>query len=274
MIQPSAKIIADSVTEDGDRLTTLEVVFHRFVLAEINTHRTFSRNSASSRAIPTHKQITQVLYDPALPLEFGTKKPGMQADTPLEGEDALLAKEIWLEAANAAITAAKQLDRLQVHKQVSNRLLEPFLWHTAIISSTEWGNFFDQRISELAQPEIAAPAELMKEAIEASEPQLVKHGEWHLPYIQDDEQDLDKETKIKVAVARCARVSYLTHDGKRSISKDLELYQNLITANPPHMSPLEHVATPTLKCVYPGGFKGNFEGWEQLRHLPLTRELT
>lgn len=265
MSNPSAKVIADSISPDGIRLTTMEVHFHRWELASLNTHRAFSRNSASSRAIPIAKEIEKVLTDPALPLEFGTKKKGMQAGPPLEGEGLGEAVEVWLEAAQDAVRAAQKLDAMGVHKQVANRLLEPFLWHTAIITSTEWDNFFQQRVSPQAQREIAVPAQLMECALEASEPKRVAYEQWHLPYLTEDDRYLTIEEKRKVSAARCARVSYLTHDGKRSVEKDLELYDRLISADPPHWSPLEHVATPAgPENFY--GTEGNFEGWCQLRH--------
>ena len=259
---PQASVIADSISPNGDRLTTIEVVFHRFVLAEMNTHRAFSRNSASSRAIPISKQIEKVLIDPALPIEFGTKKSGMQPGPPLEGEDYDRAVEIWLEASDAAVVAAKQLEAMGIHKQVANRLLEPFMWHTAIITSTEWDNFLLQRDSDLAQKEIQVPAHLISLVLKESKPEKRGYGQWHLPYVGEEEKHLTIEEKRKISVARCARVSYLTHSGKRDIKKDLELYDRLITANPPHWSPLEHVATPsTIKQPL-----GNFDGWEQFRH--------
>lgn len=259
---PSAMVLADSINPNGNRLTTMQVDFHRFELASINTHRAFSRNSASSRAIPLSKQIDRIMQSPAIPIEFGSKQAGMQPGPPLEDEELDQAIEVWLGALSDAISAAQSLDALGVHKQVSNRLLEPFMGHTAIITATEWGNFFDQRVSQLAQKEIQVPAELMKEALDASTPILVKEGGWHTPLILDDEQDLDLETKKKVSVARCARVSYMTHDGKRDLDKDIELYEKLVTATPPHYSPSEHIATPSKD----GDFTANFVGWTQLRH--------
>ena len=255
---PTATVICDSISPAGDRLTTIEVTLHRFVLAELNTHRVFSRNSSSSRAIPIAKQIARVLENPAVPLEFGANKKGMQADELVEDTEGALAA--WLGARDAAVEHVRQLLEIGVHKQVTNRLLEPFMWQTVIVSSTEWQNFFSQRCSPLAQPEIRLAAEAMREVYNASTPATVAEGDWHTPYIREEEADLDLETKKQIAVARCARVSYLTHDGKRDLDADLELYNRLITADPPHWSPMEHVATP-------GTGPGNFHGWSQLRHI-------
>lgn len=257
-----AKVIADSVSPSGSRLTTIEAQFHRFILAEVNTHRAFSRNSASSRAIPTKKLIEQVRTNPALPLEFGTNKPGMQAGP--EVADPFLMTAHWNYAAQGSAARAELLSEYGVHKQVVNRMLEPFMWHKAIITSTEagWTNFFNQRISPLAQPEINALALAIKNAMVLSTPTLLSYGQWHTPYVSEG---LTGATARKVSAARCARVSYLTHDGKHDIDKDLELYEKLVTADPPHWSPLEHVAIAAYTFEFP---VGNLDDWTQLRHLP------
>lgn len=268
----SAKVIADSIDPDfGVRLTTIEATMHRFVLAEFNTHRVFSRNSASSRAIPIDKQISRVLQTPAYPVEFGTNQPGMQAGPPLEGIALLTAKDMWFEAAKAAVNFARELQDLGVHKQVTNRLLEPFMWHTVIVSSTEWENFFHQRCSPLAQPEIRCAAELIQEAYNSSTPKKLGAGEWHTPYILDDEQEWSWEEKKRISAARCARVSYLTQNGERDPAEDLKLYERLVSADPPHASPLEHVATPFEFDAYRAPQLGNFDHWLQLRHYDKYR---
>jgi thymidylate synthase ThyX len=229
------------------------------VLAELNTHRVFSRNSASSRAIPTHKRIAQVLDDPAIPIEFGSNQAGMQAGAPIEDEDK--ARNEWLRARDAAVEHASALLEMGVHKQVVNRVLEPFMWHTVVISSTYWENFFDQRCSPLAQPEIRAFAEVVRGAIEGSEPDWLTPGEWHLPFTRDSTY-ADTYEQIRVSVARCARTSYETHDGEIDVAKDLELYQKLVNARPMHASPLEHVA---CVLVEPLGTSNFYPRWEQWR---------
>lgn len=253
-----AKIIADSVSPEGVRLTTMEVRFHRFVLAEFNTHRVFSRNSASSRAIPLQKQIDRLVADPYVPVTWPAEQKGMQGGD--EIEDVGEARSQWFDAAQHAINGAIRLGNMGVHKSLANRLLEPFMGHTVVVTSTAWENFFTQRCSPLAQPEIRVAAEMMREVMEASEPRPLREGEWHLPYIEPQDWDaisvaassmqspeLDREMAslaAKVSAARCARVSYLTQDGKRDPQADLDLYERLTTAKPAHWSPLEHVATP------------------------------
>jgi len=261
-----AKVIADSVSPTGSRLTTVECQFHRFILAEVNTHRAFSRNSASSRAIPTSKLIQQVRENPAYPIEYGANQPGMQAGIPFNDSQTRTANIVWRKASEDAADRAEAMLAMGVHKQIVNRVLEPFMWHKAIITSTAagWDNFFAQRMSPLAQPEIDQLAVCTAQAQLLSKPVELGYGDWHLPYVDfRNGNPLENAQLRKVSAARCARVSYLTHDGIRDVSKDLELYDKLITADPPHWSPLEHVATPS----HIWSTDGNFDGWNQLRHL-------
>ncbi len=254
-----ARVLTDSVSPAGIRLTTLEVRFPRFILSEMNTHRVFSRNSASSRAVPTKKMIERVLAHPAMPVEWGVNKPGMSASEALGEGQAEEAAAEWLRARDSAVEHVRNLQRLELHKQVINRLLEPFMWHTVIITATEWENFFTLRLAENAQPEIRAAAQRMRRAIDTSEPKAVGLGEWHLPLIQDDERRLPVDTLKMVSAARCARVSYLTHEGQRDLEKDVELCERLRADR--HLSPFEHVATPSDDV----DFHANFRGWIQMR---------
>lgn len=257
MSGPSAKIIADSISPEGVRLTTMQIVMHRFVLAEFNTARAFSRNSASSRAIPVEKMLDRFRYDMAIPLAFPAEQPGMQGGSELEGDDLddaeMLLDEIHSHTYRSVMDyLGKHQKPQRLHKSVVNRLMEWGQWHTVVCTATAWENFFEQRCSPLAQPEIRAAADLMREAYGASMPQKLVEGEWHLPYIT--EEDMNEllytgypdtyEGAVKVSAARCARVSYLTQEGRRDIEEDLRLYDRLTTAKPAHWSPLEHVATP------------------------------
>lgn len=277
----AAKIVLDSVTEANDRLTTMEVTFPRMVLAEFNTHRAFSRNSASSRAIPFKKQLERIRKDPFVPVHWGANQAGMQAHEELSPLRQKIARFTWLLLCRIVILFARFLNWLGLHKQVVNRLLEPFMWHTVVVTATEWSNFFALRANPDAQPEIRVIAEMMKKLYENSQPEVLTAGEWHLPFIQPEERDgifEHSEEARKISAARCARVSYLTHDGKRDLAADLKLYDRLVSGG--HMSPLEHVATPncTRQLVpservgrgnmgWQGQWAGNFHGWDQLRKL-------
>ena len=264
-MEPYAKIIADSISPAGHRLTTFEVRFHRFVLAEFNTHRVFSRNSASSRAIPLSKQLEKVTTDPAMPLVWPAEQKGMQGGDEIENVEG--ARGVWQDAANDAASHAETLGvgeedyHLGVHKSIANRLLEPFLMHTVVVTATAWDNFFGLRCNPMAQPEIRVAAEMMEKAYRDSVPALIDEGMWHLPYI--DRQDITAAEDhclattagdfgrshvtrllVQMSSARCARVSYETQDGKRDPAEDVSLYTRLTSADPMHASPLEHVATP------------------------------
>jgi thymidylate synthase ThyX len=243
----------------------MEVRYPRFIHSEMMTHRVFSRNAASSRAIPIKKMIAAVRDEPAMPIYWGRNQSGMSAREEIDETARAAAQAVWREALDHALASAERLtaNDIDLHKQLVNRLLEPFAWITVIITATEWSNFFTQRCHPDAQPEIHEIAQLMLGAYRASTPQTVPAGGWHLPLIQEDERGLDPELLCKLSVARSARVSYLTHDGKRDLEKDLELYERLLGGGANgHWSPFEHVATPLNES---GAFSGNLRGWEQFR---------
>lgn len=261
----SARILLDSVAPNGVRLTTMEARYPRFIHAEVMTHRVFSRNAASSRAIPIKKMIATVRDDPAMPIFWGKNQSGMSARTEVSDEARRLAEVEWRQALENALRTAETLSdsTIDLHKQLVNRILEPFAWITVIITATEWSNFFTQRCHEDAQPEIQHVARMMLDAYRKSRPRLVALDGWHTPLIQDDERTLPVETLKKISVARCARVSYLTHDGKRDPQKDVELYEKLLEGGANgHWSPFEHVATPLDRA---DEHSGNLRGWHQFR---------
>jgi thymidylate synthase ThyX len=245
-VTTSAKIIADSIA-GGVRLTTLEIVLPRYALAQFNTHRVFSKSFESSRAIPVRRRIAAIREHPYIPSEFGKNQKGMQAGEALDARESVYAEAVWREALASAMDQAEQLARLGVHKELANRLLEPFAYVRGIVTATEWDNFFALRLDSHAQGDIRELAEAMKAAMNASTPLPLLPGDWHLPYLWDneiallgDERVTPTEDWVKASCARCARVSYLNHDGKRDIEKDLALYDRLVSAG--HMSALEHAA--------------------------------
>lgn len=270
MDQFNARVLADSVSPNKVRLTTLEVTFPRLILAEFNTHRRFSRNSASSRAIPVHKQINRVLKWPFVPMAFGTKQPGMSAGDDLLGLKAWVARQLWLKSRYAAVGAAKALDKLGVHKSWANRLLEPWLWHTVIVTSSAWENFFALRIDEGAQPEIRKIAEMMQYALLDSFPVKLNPGEWHLPLVNVADEmyaeampDWDELDLPMVSAGRCARVSFDRQHDKEEIEKSF--YRSKRFPKEGHWSPLEHQAVVTDGH---DDLSGNFHGdWAQFRKM-------
>lgn len=255
-----AKILADSLNiETEDRLTTMEVEYPLYIHNEIMTHRAMSKNSASSRAIPVAKRLQRVLDDPVIPTVWPKNEPGMSASINLTGEEARIAKSFWLAGASTAVTTAKQMADAGVHKQIANRVVEPWCWMKTIISATEWENFFSLRCAKDAHPDLQELAFQMLDVLVLSKPEPLMNGEWHIPFGDWMPAGLGIVQKTKVAIARCARISYLTQDGVLDVEKDYELYDRLLASK--HMSPFEHVAFASAQSI----FKGNFKGWIQHR---------
>jgi thymidylate synthase ThyX len=274
----SVRIIADSISLIGKRITTFELTYPRFVHSELLTHRLLSKNSASSRAIPVKKMLENIRNDPAMPVFWGKNQSGMQAaeelsDVPtIEPESERdQAKRLWLKARDEAVFYAERLMDLGLHKQIANRVTEPWMFITVLCTSTEWENFYNLRDSEFAQPEIAWVAREMKKKHAESKPEPLHDGEWHLPLLTEEDWANDiwqfaydnkmdgREVCKLVSAGRCARVSYLTHEGKRDLQEDINLALRLSKSG--HWSPFEHVAAalPRLSRV------GNFIGWKQFR---------
>jgi thymidylate synthase ThyX len=257
-----ARIIADSVGPWGKRITTFVLTYPRFIHAELMTHRVFTRNAASSRAIPVNKMIEAVLANPAMPVEWGTAKSGMQAGPALQGEEARGAAETWRAAMRSAVGFTHELLTRGVHKQIANRLIEPFSHITTLVTATEWENFFALRAHADAQPEFQDLAWYpMLDAFLESVPTPLAAGEWHVPFGDRMPPELSEPERLRVATARCARISYLTFEGEINVADDFRLHDRLRDAG--HWSPFEHCA----RAMDAPGWSGNFHGWEQYRKL-------
>jgi thymidylate synthase ThyX len=289
----SVKIIADSLTQHGDRLTTMILKYPRIIHSEFMTHRLFSRNSASSRAVPFKKMVESVKKNPFIPIKFQKEHPGMQGDECFEGKEHDACVKQWLAARDAAIKNAESLNSFKVTKQLCNRLLEPFMYHTVIITSSDYENFFSLRAEGAAEIHIQELAHKMLEAYNESEPQKLRAGEWHIPFgnemdiiriralVKDATIESFNEIRIKIATARCARVSYLNYEGKDDYEADIALFDRLSKSG--HFSPFEHCARvmtfqerdmwtrtiPDPRNILPyiiqGAWCGNFQGFIQLR---------
>lgn len=280
---PSAEVIADSISEDGHRVTTMLVTMHRFVLAEFNTHRVFSRNSASSRAIPVDVIMQRAWDNPAWPVSYPCERPGMSGGEELTDHDLNDAFGVLADIQNFTVnrilrylnTHPEKGNRL--HKSLLNRPMEWFGWHTVVVTSTEWDNFFGLRCHPAAQPEMRAAAELMMAAYNESTPTELGEGMWHAPFLDDlatetwlpdeGEQVGVLEAALKTSAARCAWVSTMKY-GKEATWADVEsiyttLTKGLTTGEPIHASPFEHQCTPTRNRH----IEGNLRGWAQLRHM-------
>jgi hypothetical protein len=261
----NAKIIADSTCENGKRITTFELEYPRFIHSEFMTHRMISKNSASSRAIPVATMIQQVIDNPAMPVYWGKNQAGMSAKEELYGLELITAKNVWLTARNQAITHVLKLSELGLHKQIANRILEPWTHMKVIATATEWDNFFHLRRHKDAQPEIRALANEMYLEYTQSRQKMLYEGDWHLPYIS--ERDLTTFTLgdcIKLSASLCAQVSYRKADD--SIEKAMMIYDRLVNSKPVHASPFEHQATPLANA---NEISGNLRGWGQYRQQIL-----
>lgn len=301
----TSEIIADSLNPVGNRLTTFILEYPRYIHSELMTHRVFSKNAASSRAIPIEKMIKQIQDNPAMPTHWGKNQSGMQANEELSDSDSIglvlpnringeqlsskeWAKRIWLKARDEAIENVKTLNSLGLHKQIANRILEPWFHIRIILSGTEFENFFMLRAHKDAHPDLQKLAYLMLEQYNQSEPKKLVAGEWHIPFgdkVDDDKLNaavarqykedtknnlvnsygyIDKlilKTKIKIAIARCARVSYFNYEGKDDYEADIKLCDKLFGQVPRHLSPTEHVAQALDKSE----FVGNFRRFKQFR---------
>lgn len=283
----SAKIIADSLNETGQRLTTFILVFPRIILAEFNTHRALSRNSASSRAIPFKKGLKMIFENPFIPIDWMKDHSGMQGSKFFQGSFKIwMLRQLWLSARNFAATFAWLLSKAGLTKQICNRIIEPWMWHTVIVTASEWDNFFALRAHYTAEIHMQDLAYKMLREYNRSTAARLKPGEWHIPFggkFNEDEiwqmvkekypmseyshGEKDYETvqyKVMIATARCARVSYNNFEGQDDYRKDVQLHDRL--ANSGHWSPFEHCAKAmSSDQVSKNYFSGNFKGFLQYR---------
>jgi thymidylate synthase ThyX len=255
----TARVVTDSVAPGCPRLTTVLVRFPHVILPQVLTHRVFSRSTSSSRAIPIAKLIADVEADPYVPTEWRyAADRGMQPGELMNDGDIECAEGNWKIATDNAVFLARMLSDIGASKEHANRLLEPFAHVNMVITATEWMNFFTLRIDRHAQGEIRDLAIAIRDAMRSSTPRDLGRGDWHLPFV-----DGDTEGGPKLSAARCARTSYLTHDGKApDAAADLRLAEMLIREG--HMSPLEHQAIVDFSPIMGRNFSGR---WSQHRAL-------
>jgi thymidylate synthase ThyX len=271
-----AKIVADSICGTTyKRIISFVLTYPRFILAEINTHRMFSRNSASSRAIPIEKMIKRIIDNPATPIYWGKNQKGMQASAELSAEEIAKALKIWQLSTRRQIKYAGMLSQLGVHKQIANRLLEPFAHMTTLLTATEFGNFFNLRAHRDAQPEFQELAFQMLQCYLDSTPKVLQPGEWHLPFADKYISEyLTLEQRLKITTARAARVSYISFEGDIDHQKDYKLHDQLVESG--HWSPFEHAAQALSRweCLWDrlNGYskQANYRGYMPYRKKFLT----
>lgn len=297
-----ASIIADSINSTNNRLITYVLEYPRFIHAEFMTHRLFSKNSESSRAVPVNKLIDNIREEPAIPMYWGKNKSGMQADDennePIKTNENMYMDrhEAWLKSRDDAIKWAQSFNSAGYHKQIVNRILEPYKMMKVVCSATEYDNFFWLRCHKDAQPEIRHLAEVMYECYQQSKPLVIRDGEYHLPFMNEEiYEECEKYVKDNntpygvmdlakmISASCCAQVSYRRND--TSIEKALNIYDHLVKSQPIHASPFEHQARP-ISAKDKHSFvtndnentgithmtrdntlwSGNFRGWIQHRH--------
>ena len=303
----TAKIVKDSVSESGQRITTFELEYMRYIHVELLTHRMLSKNCSSSRAIPIEKMLGYIKNNMAVPVYVGRNKSGMQAVEEIEDKEPAL--RFWKDSFYQVEDSVNKLLDLKVHKQIANRLTEPYQMMKVVCTATEWDNFFNLRIDKDAQPELVMLADKMFNAMQDSTPKTLKSGQWHLPYVDSIEyvesdggygkyennqwyhiegNGIALEDAIKISVASCAAVSYRTEN--MTLAKADKIFDMLINAENLHSSPFEHVAKPISDIfnsekientsnpyTWEKGIthmrrdgklcSGNFTSWIQYRHL-------
>jgi len=284
----SVRILADSVSPTGDRLTTMLATYPRMIHSENMTHRILSKCSASSRAIPVEKMLSAIETDPVVPIWWGANQSGMQALA--EIDDKAAAEAWWREGVNQSVAHARKGIALGLHKQIVNRVVEPGMWITVVMSGTSWTNFAGLRCHKDAEPHMHRFADMAMESVGKSVPMPLAAGQWHLPFIGPEDVELatkwiedgyDSTTRpdsqfikheietvlCKVSVGRCARVSYLTHDGKRDLMEDIRLHDRLIAQVPLHATPAEHVA---MAMPYPAWFQSAHLSTHELNNMRMA----
>lgn len=301
-----AKVVLASRSKYSPDILTIHMRYPRIIHGEIMTHRVFSRNARSSRAVPVKTMLAEIRDTPFIPWHWGLNQGGMQASEecnelvslpsyPFTDSEVGVSREaMWEFAANAAADTAEAFSAAGYHKQVANRLIEPFSWIDTLITSTSWANFFHLRDHDAAEPHFRDLAKLVRSAISGAMLTRLQAGEWHLPYITDEDRievhmiykdcapSVEKEKAkldklLRISAARCARISYAPFDGDASIKKELARYDMLIGSDAVHATPTEHQATPDWAVICPTSgsvegwdtpnLHGNFNGWIQARKL-------
>lgn len=272
MVNSTVQMIEDSVSPDDIRLSSIQMKYWRPIHSELMTHRVFSRNARSSRAVPVATLLKEEMFVP----RFGMNQPGMQSEIAAPPDlQAKWARE-WEDLAGITRDYVRRWSEEKMHKQHANRPLEWFGWIDVLVTSTDWENFFALRLDPGAQPELQYLANQIHMAMASSKPRKLQPGEWHLPYVlQEERQLIELEEQQKLSVARCARLSYRPFDGNADMESELKRYESLVVNRPVHASPAEHQATPDQVTDADGEFSfpdwtqpelhGNFYGWVQYR---------
>lgn len=265
-----AKLIAYSQAPNKQTVATFELDYPRWIHGEVMTHRMFSRNAMSSRAVPVNKMIDLVKYSPAIPIHFGQNQPGMQAEKELDVFAKERVKELWYACAETVADYAEEMDYYDAHKQVVNRILEPFQTMKTVVTSTEWDNFFYLRNHEDAQPEIKRLAEVMLECFDNEDPVQLTSDDWHTPYFGEGYWlkgcGIPLEDALAISSSCCAQVSFRQLDD--TLEKAKRIYERLVESKPVHASPFEHQCKPIQEYTCVNTVKK--VGFVNHQHTPST----
>lgn len=291
-----ARVIADSIDAKGQRITTYELEYQRMFHSEVMTHRALSKNSSSTRAIPVARAIELVQQKPAMPIHWGQNNPGMSSKKELDETRRDAAEGVWRACIESVISHVKVLadpEGINGHKQWVGRWLETASFIKVVLTGTDFNNLWNLRRHPDAQPEFLELANCMYDAREMSTPNLLKPGQWHLPYIDfvdgkyfSEGQEVDLTIARKISASCCAQASYRKLD--TSIEKAVKVFDMLHlgdeSGEPAHASPTEHQATPMDESNIPFNpntwepgvthvrrdgslWSGNLRGWVQFRQL-------
>ncbi len=282
----TTRVIADSIaTTSGTRMLTLEIEYMRFFHSEFMTHRMLSKNAASSRAIPVKSVHENIRHNTARPIHYGRNKSGMSADVEVDHLTKESLIQLWDASRDSALAFATVMSQMGAHKQIANRLTEPYQFMKTVVSGTEWANIKWLRHHEDAQPEFFELMDTIICAVDQSSPQELYPGEWHVPYVSTHRNPngaleyidatgnhLTPHQAIQVSASCCAQTSYRKNDD--SLEKAEEVFNKLIRSQPVHASPVEHQATPMKDSYVLGGAQYYPETWEQgVTHMDRNRKL-
>lgn len=258
-----AEMVCDSVSpHTGRRITSAVVRLPRIVLAELNTHAALAKNSASSRAIPTATFRQRVLANPYIPWRWPINGKGMVPKEYAAPDSwrSRFATFAWKGGLVVASLAHRLLERIGVHKEIANRLLEPWMWTEVLVTATDWDGFFAQRCHPAAADGVRAAATVLRALLETHQP---TETTLHLPYVQKHE-DGDMRTLFMASARRCRRVSYMRQGVVVSLEEDAAAGAEGLLENPPHLSPYEHAAMALPTNDRHAKFSG---GWKSGRHI-------
>lgn len=294
------KLLQHSCSPDGISMYSFEVEIPRIILAEWNTHGMLNTNAQSSRAVPTKKLIEEVRRNPYMPSYWGRNQKGMQAyeecNEPVKGDSR---EAFWDICVQTNCVFAEAFEEAGYHKQIANRVIEPYSHTKLVVSGTEWNNFFNLRIHKDAEPNIREMAVQIYKLIHQSQGEYINNGEWHLPYISRyrqegrmkylfDQQEVSLEEALRISLACVAQVSYRTLNTDPEIIE--RIHNNLFPSNgdPIHGSPAQHLATPFKEIQCKGDWQegethrdrdgyswsAQLRGWCQYRKLIPNENVT